>query len=469
MHLLVLRRKQQRLRLLLLLLDSSLSMYLRQKPIINKNTGLYLGQVDQFEGTDSRVQVTYTTSPVKLDSERHAIVDLGLNDWGPIQTSLFMKEHPSHYHKRSREPFCAISEELISFHLRTELEIANEGHYLDDVIRGNEVFALTSSFKIWHFAIVPFLPENFSKLDAHMILNVITSKLEMVWEVAEVDQKALKLTGKKPQQYLMAVHEATNLLFIATEAGIFHVKVKHTKLAFGGNHFGENPGKLIYAAIKGNLFFVGISQQGIFVIDISDPDNTRLIGTIGATHFGKQKDASLELQSFDIDDYQLELIKTPTTNISNEILAVNPEEFAYFKNSYTLRDRVDSIRSSRFADSYLFVAEKTGVFVFNISSLLASRAMPTDPLPTIIPIEQAKKVVRFHNMLYVLTDNDIGGSAVHEVFLFGENLAGWENHKLSHSQLFSVNRVYQSSAVLSSIRALIRASSWSPVVRPAAG
>ena len=201
----------------------------------------------------------------------------------------------------------------------------------------------------------------------------------------------------------------------------------------------------------GDLFFVGISQKGIAVVDISDPGRARLVGTIGASHFDKEKDEPLDLQAFDIDDYQLELIKFPDANLSKAILEVNPEESAFFKNSFTLRDRVDSIRSSRYEHNYLFAAEKTGIFVFNISTLVAAREMPTEPLPTIIPIEQAKKVVRFHNMLYVLADNEIGGSAVHEVFLFGEDLTGWENHKLSHSQLFSVNRVYQSSEPLSGI------------------
>ena len=438
---------------LLLLLDAAKSMSLRQRPIINKKSGLYLGQVDQFEGEDTRVQVAYTSSPVKLDSERHAIVDLGLNDWGPIQTSLFMREHPVDYPKRSRESFCSISEEVITFQVRSELDIVHDGFYFDDVIRGNDIFSLTSGYKIWHFAIVPYLPEEYSKLDSHFFLNSISSKLEMVWEVAEVDKKALKLTGKTPQQYLLALHEASNTLFLATDAGIFYVKVKQTQLAFGGNPFGEQPGKLFYGAIKGDFFFVGIAHQGIAVIDLSDPNNVRLICTIGPSHFGKAADETLELLAFDIDDYQLELIKFPNANFSAELLAVNPEETAFFKNSFTLRDRVDSIRSSRYVHNFLFVAEATGIFVFNITGLLSSKALPSDPLPTIIPIEKAKKIVRFHNMLYVLTDNEIGGSAVHEVFLFGDNLAGWENSKVSHSQLFSVNRLYQSSEALSGIYA----------------
>jgi hypothetical protein len=54
-------------------------------------------------------------------------------------------------------------------------------------------------------------------------------------------------------------------------------------------------------------------------------------------------------------------------------------------------------------------------------------------------------------MLYVLADNDIGGNAVHEVFLYGENLDGWQNHKRSHSSLFYINRAYQTSHVLTGI------------------
>src|SRR3990167_16026 len=115
---------------LIILATGSLCQKLKQQPVIQPTTNLFVGQRDFFtvdaEGKptrDNRIVNYYTPGRFKLNSKEFAIASLGLSNWGPIQTSLLMTKFPDGYENYANEPFCAISDELINYKLRASLNL----------------------------------------------------------------------------------------------------------------------------------------------------------------------------------------------------------------------------------------------------------------------------------------------------------------------------------------------------------
>ena len=432
----------------LLILSPGAAGILSQVPVIEKETGLLLGYKDELDKSDMRMIVNYTSNPIELKSYQYAIVDLGLSEWGPIQTSLIMKEYPIGYGHKTLEAFCSVSEEMVTYNLRSQVDISAGSFIYDHVIRANEVFILTSKFELVQIEILT----TFYITPAEVSFLTEKSKLNTTWTCPELDLKAKKLSGKTPTQYLMALHTSLNTMFIVTDIGIFTLHVIERELVFAGNPGNRLKGTLTYVTIKEDILFVGVRDKGIYIYDITKRDTPTYLGVIGASQFGKPESEAINLSSFDVDDYQLEIIYSGNQTLSDQVQKTNPDENAFFKNFFSIRDRTDVIRSSVYTDFFLFAAEKTGIFVFNITELIKYKTNPPkSPLPTIIPIQNVRMITRFHNMLYALSDSENGLSQVTEVFLYGKNLEKWDQTLVSPALLYSVNRVYTSLQTVSSI------------------
>lgn len=157
----------------------------------------------------------------------------------------------------------------------------------------------------------------------------------------------------------------------------------------------------------------------------------------------------MNIGTFSLRNHMIEIFEwaaasNPPSNTS-EILS----KFALFPQNYTKLDRIAFLKNDPLEVSLLIVAEASGVYLMDIGSMSAKGPMNQRFYKHHIPIKNASKVMRFHNFLYVLTEEPEADvmmlepkSQLFEILLFDRGMKNWDNEVNSENQqmIFKANR-----------------------------
>ena len=367
---------------------------LRQKPIIESSTGLFLGHVDEVLGPDKRVVSRYSTNTINLQNDQYGHVDLGLSDWGAIQTSLIMKEFPKDYGKKASESFCTVSDQLIGYNLRSSINLDVGDHIYDHLIVNDSIYFMTSQFHVYRIKITPVFQKSVEKSSHGK--NSSSSKLEVVWKLdLESDLKTWFGAGKITSAG-MALHPDTGILYIVFDAAeLVMINVETKQVSKSDQKFNFDEGSmLVYVAIRNNHLFIGFRRKGVTVYDVSNSSDIKVVKEYGPKEFTSN---DFELMGFDVDDYQLQIINQNTPE-AKALLSTEPDSAAFFRTEYTRLMLNELIEAADFNSKNYFILLKDGVY--RIDSDLKSA--PVLAFPNSSPGEFYSQIVRFNTMLYLM-------------------------------------------------------------------
>lgn len=413
----------------LVLAATNMCQKLKQEPVVQPTTGLFVGQRDAFPRVgntsthDTRVVNYYAPGSYKLKSKEFAIASLGLSNWGPLQTSLLMTEFPQGYERYATEPFCAISDELINYKLRTSLKLEGVDSILDLTIFQDQIFLITSDLTVVKVNIVPEFSQSSSD-DA--VYHPESSSIVVEW--------TLNLTTTLKAKYNQVPHEggiaydpvSKYLYFVSSDVSeIVLINTASRAVTYSASNLVGVRDQITYVAIKHKILYIAQTSSGIKIVSIADPTNPKLVTTLGMTEFGANNHPSFSLVSLDVDDYQLEILNTPD-KAGNNSQQLNTDPGALFRNEFTLQAKLDFIQKQDFRYSTLLVLTDSGVFVRKLPELNEKGQLADkDQFTRLVELDSTHlpiMLTRFNSWVYVLSQVT-KGSVITEILLTGEQEA----------------------------------------------
>ena len=407
---------------------SSSGIQLKQVPVMEENTGVSLGMVDQLVGNDTRIKQFQDNDYIGFDDEYYYLSNLGLRQWGVIQTSLLMKSHPKGSDFSLKSPFCSISDESTSYLLKSEFDLGMNQLIYDYEVFEDVIFIMNYVSDIIAVKIVPQLDPT-GKQDP-------SSKLEAKFKLSGLESYAKEKLGRPYKEARMAIHAKQRVLYIPTDIGLISLDVENLQFGFIGQGVYKPKGQMVYADIVGDYLFVGYFTSGVEVYKVSNSTSIAYVGLIGNAQLGLADNHKLEMVDFIVHSYLVEVLLTDLSALNSR-----PNLKTFFKNNLTTAELYSKMTTSLTQDALMFIAESSGIYVLNLESILANGTLPNKHFKHIIPIRHALMMVRYHETLYVLTyDSENESSIVSEIFLFDTKLDTWTSDTSNSSQLFRINR-----------------------------
>ena len=419
-----------------------------QRPLVASGTGINLGTIDDFGSRDERIVVSQPIESISFDDEYYYLQNMGLKNWGLIQLSMAMHTYPNSKDFKLRSPFCSISEETTSYYLKSEFINDNSTFIYDYELAGDTLFVMNSQAHI--------LAVKVSAKQNTDIFGTSTSSITPLWRQAGLERLSIAKLNEPFNEAGLAYHKSSKILYIPTNIALFAADTSSgidSALSIVGSGVYLPHSFISYCDVVGDYMFVAYAFKGIFVYNIANKNNIKLIGKMDEAFFGRP--ANFRINDFSIQDHSIEIL----TNDKQSLLR-NPLKDTFFTAAnYSLADRNQYIEKSRWKHRLMFVAEKSAIHVVDIESILTSGTMPSSPFTHKIPVSEVVAMSRFHDTLYTLStdwseiDNDefTTKSTAHEIFLFDYSLDKWASETTSAKDLFTINRQLPFNSVMENI------------------
>lgn len=401
---------------------------LRQVPVVEEGTGVSLGMIDKVTGNDTRIKQFQDNDYIGFDDEYYYLSNLGLTDWGVIQTSLLMKAHPKGSDFKLKTPFCSITDEATSYLLKSEFDLGGNQMIYDYEVFGDTIFVMNYISDIVAIKLVPQIDPS-GKQDP-------SSKLEAKFRISGLEAKSKDSFGKNFKEARLAIHAPTMILYIPTDLGLISLNVETLEFGFISPDVFKPKGQIVYADIVGDYLFVGYFDIGVQVYKVKNAVSVEYVGLIGKDLLGIAAGTKFQMIDFIVHSYLVEVV------VHNQSLwNVKQNLKSFFKNGLTNGEIYNQITATESRDSLMFVAEPAGIHVLNLESVLIDGKLPTKPFKHMIPIVNVLMMVRYHETLYALTyDDNQETSTVTEIFLFDTKLESWSSDTTDRDKLFKINR-----------------------------
>lgn len=402
---------------------------LRQVPVVEEGTGVSLGMIDKVTGNDTRIKQFQDNDYIGFDDEYYYLSNLGLTDWGVIQTSLLMKSHPKGPDFKLKTPFCSITDEATSYLLKSEFDLGNNQLIYDYEVFGDMIIVMNYVSDIVAVKLVPQIDPT-GKQDP-------SSKLEAKFRLSGLESKSKETLGKNFKEARLAIHAASKILYIPTDLGLISLNIDTLEFGFISQEVFKPKAQIVYADIVGDYLFVGYFDLGVQVYKIVNATAVQYVGLIGKELLGIAAGSKFQMLDFIVHSYLVEVCEVHNHSMWN----VKQNTKSFFKSDLTNGEIYNQITSSESRDALMFVAEPAGVHVLNLQSVLVDGKLPTKPFRHVIPVANVLMMVRYHETLYTLTyDQEQEISTVTEIFLFDTKLESWASENTDRNQLFKINR-----------------------------
>ena len=411
---------------LIILATGSLCQKLKQQPVIQPTTNLFVGQRDFFtvdaEGKptrDNRIVNYYTPGRFKLNSKEFAIASLGLSNWGPIQTSLLMTKFPDGYENYANEPFCAISDELINYKLRASLNLPGLDKIVDLTIFEDQIFILSGNLTLLKLTILPEFGQKSDDTEYHPE----SSSMVISWSINMATTLQAKYNLKSLEGGMAYDPQSKNLYIVSSDLPeIVIIDSGSQKVSYSKPGFITPKDTVLYVAVKQQILYIGQTTSGIKLLSISDPLSPKLLHTFDSKHFG-QTNSAFKLFSFDVDDYQLEILNT-ADKAGNNSQQMGTDPGALFRNDFTLQAKLDFIQKQDFRFPSLLVLTESGIYTRSLPILDAAGGISTaDKFVRVAQLDGSQTptmITRFNNWVYVLSQVS-SGSVITEILMTDTN------------------------------------------------
>lgn len=418
--------------------------------------GLNLGTRDAFPSSTGpyRIEVVKPPEVIRsLDSSYRRA--LGTTDWGLIQNSMEMISAPSWYNLS--EPICRLTPGVRSMTRKAQYEFPLHEHGIyDDLVFQNNLFFVTRNGDIVSMSVIPQHPVSpvpslpwEDRPRAHTTLTTFSQN----WLLPSVFPDLFTKLGLLIYEASIAYCRHNAILYIATNACLISVESVSGKVLEFNNKGYVKGDNIVFADIHENMLFVGFKYKGIDLYSIALNGTIEHKGTIGPEAIGVDR---IEMHDFEIDVQPIQILNKewPGFESKNTNVHSNPTADMFFDMQLSQNDRNYFIE--RPDPPILFLADESGIFLFEISTLNSGNSLPRSALFHKIAIPGARKVMRYHQTLYVLTtregpSSDGYASHVHEVFLLTDNFKDFGDPSKAAATLYTVNTVFNSTGLLTNI------------------
>lgn len=377
-------------------------------------------------------------SNISLNDEQYFYQSLGLKDWGVLQVSLEMTKYPEIANNKLRAPFCTISEEVLTYRQKSSLYIWNNvtntapHAILDHQVVKDFIYILTSALEVHCVHISPAAGNK--------------STLSYRWGIKSIDPDFQKVQNRTAG---IGYSRSSQHLFVFTSKDSFSVDIttqtfKQISLNRNAEHL-----SISYVDVHNDVILVGYKNHGIDVYDARAPDGSiQFVQELNKTFFFDSKpDHQLTIGTFSIRDNMLEIFETEAGISTYQDLQ---DKYALLTQSYTRIQRIKYLQNNPLRLDLLVVAEASGVYLMDISSLALKGNLDKPFFKRHIPIKNASKVMRFHNFLYVLTHEPDADpllldpkAKLYEIYLFDRGMVNWNKdvNQQGDQEIFRANRI----------------------------
>lgn len=349
---------------------------------------------------------------------------LGVDDWGPIQTSLLMKKYPDGFNWTSS--ICRIVDQKLNYKLFDEMSVQGLDEVKDFAIKGDKMFFITDSRELVAIQLVK--EGKTDEGEGNLRFKRIIESSDLL--VRTIKEKY----GRQFDQAGLDYHPVQNKVYIVTEFCIAVFDLTNSNINLIDI---DEDKELVYVDILDDYLFVANKNRGVAIYSIKDPAKVKKLSLIDRNFFGKSESDTFRINDFDIHPFKIEIVDK-NASILDQCLTCND----FFKVNFTSRQRNDYIRQTPIERKVMFIAESEGIFAMDITELLASGKIPTKLMEYHIPVVEPLKLERYHEMLYVLLQDSEIGEAPHvaEIFLTDAMLSAWDLPSTDTSRRYILNR-----------------------------
>ena len=408
---------------------------LKQETVVNV-FGTVLGTRDILDGLkeDFRIpqETTEFTKKTEVFRDSPAELSLGVSSWVPIQISALIQKKPGD--STMRTPVCSVQDEGIDYEVRSKLSLQGSDAIFDYEVLDNLVFLLTSKNALE----VVQLKEDKGQ-----------TTLEHAWMLLELDKKSTSLLGSVFQTIGLAVHRASQKIYMPTNLGLMVVDMNTKMVATAAKQSFVPFKDIVFTDVLQDYLFVGFASEGVYVYNIKNPDSIQKVGVFDKYFFGLKLEDKFMINHFFVNfhlvqNYQKDIKKQPKTTVGDILFAP--------KDDTPPNHDIDAM-----GFPVLLIASNLGVHMVDVTTIKENGVMPSSTYSMLLPVAGASRVIRFHNTIYILQNNytkldDLASlkSILTEIILIESDESRFRSTTPAE-QLYKVNRVAHLSFMVTNI------------------
>lgn len=343
------------------------------------------------------------------DSDYHS--ELGLSDWGPFQFSMMIKSFPADFNMTIGET-CSLRHKQLTYLVHSKQDLGALEFIFDHTVSKNKIFVLTRDGDIILFHIDTLNFEEGPEIKRIALSDKVAFPQKLIKEVFNTTFTEAKI----------AYHPESNVLYIVTDLGItqYFIDASAPTSQILRKEYSGMDG-ISRVEIFNSYLFIGIVSKGIYIFDIKNPKAPILAHKIESSSW-KNSTLSRYVNDFVIHDVALKEIEYSKGKM--ESLCLDCDSF--FRVNYSLYQRAKSIDKNGVRSNVMFVASQDGVRMIDIAGLFKNGTRPTEFAQMAIRgYGEPLKIARYHEYLYVLANDQIGGYNVSEFFINSLDPLSW--------------------------------------------
>lgn len=256
--------------------------------------------------------------------------------------------------------------------------------------------------------------------------------------------------GVDPDSAAITYDDANNLLYLVSSIGVVTIDVtdaknKNFKQTFLGKDVMELHKDVVYTDILEGYLFIGYLEDGVFIYDIKDPAQIKLVGKFDKASFPKDKQENLAFLDFNVRNKHIGMYDNDDSEIMSKCLDCD----TFYAVNFTLAERLEWLKSPVLKKPIMFIGTTQGVFAVNLKPLLEDGTFP-EIYSQYLDIPFSSKITRFKDQLYILQipRNKEGETKdhqnVYEIFLVDPTFDSWQTDaREDTSDKFVQNRKFK--------------------------
>lgn len=397
------------LRVLICLSSAVLSIGI--ETVYDKSTGAVLGTRDVLEGkTDPRLMQTLSINRVQMDVSTESSFDLGLKSWGPIQTTALLVQNLEGA-KNLDTPLCKVTHERVDYHLTDAVALGGSADSLHDYeVNEDKVYTLTSDGEVVAVKV---------ELNEHG-----EPSLKELWRMSNLHTLVKDSSQKDFKEAGLAIHKQRGWLYIPTDTSMIIIEPEFRRARVVAEREYIPNENIVRVDILGDFLFIGYKYKGIYVYDISKIEYIHYMGRIDGDYWGLGVGKQPTINDFVVHHSLVEFMGVQTDD---------RKEPALFP-SLSGDDREKIVRKDDLDFPLLIVAESSGIYFLDLSSLVQSQALSRQFLKVSLPYKDVKRIARHHSTLLLLQHLNLNStspfeykSIATEVILIAESQKVWQS------------------------------------------
>lgn len=398
-------------------------------------TKLAIGTKD-LPGLNDRIEQSQESTSMNfaMNDQSSKVKNLGLTEWGVIQVAAHLTGYPDLKGVDKVGSFCEVVGEDVQSTKISEITIDKADFVYDFEIHDNVVYIMTGTANLQAVEVKPRISTVTGKA-------YTTSDMKVSWEVKDLMAVSNQLFGNNMQEACMAHHGNQRAVFIPTDVGLMRLDIASKNVTAVGSGVYQANQDLVYCDIVEDVLFVAFLDKGIFLYNVRDPASITKIGLMDAAYFLKQSGETLKINDFVVHNHLVEVMVTDTSVLNSKPWQ-RTDDSVVFSSDISLGDYTKELVDKNHNNTLMFVAEKSRIFVIDVTKILASNNMSGSLLPRMINYEDVQRLKRFDNTLvalFHLPNSKTVQSIVSEVFVLNSDPDKWRSNESKDDDLYWIN------------------------------